>query len=227
MTFGSLFAGIGGLDLGLERAGMECRWQVEIDPFCQKVLEKHWPGVKRYGDIRTVGYELERVDVIGGGFPCQPFSSASHGRRTGMQDNRFLWPEMLRVISQLRPTWVIGENVTHIEGAALEKVVSDLEACGYEICPPLEIPACAFGHDHKRARIWFIGYSDRYGQPRLQIDAKAPWMQRAEGNAQGVGEAHGIPGRLDRRRLAALGNAVVPQVAEWIGLRIMESELRR
>ena len=106
MTFGSLFAGIGGLDLGLERAGMECRWQVEIDEFCRKVLAKHWPEVPKYGDIgKLTGEELEPVDLICGGFPCQDLSQA--GRRAGLEGDRSgLWFEFARIVGVLRPRWV-------------------------------------------------------------------------------------------------------------------------
>jgi DNA (cytosine-5)-methyltransferase 1 len=109
VTFGSLFAGIGGMDLGLERAGMECKWQVEINPFCQKVLAKHWPNVRRYGDITAVE-QLEYVDVIAGGFPCQDISYAGAG--AGIDGERSgLWSEMLRIIRIVRPRFVIVENV--------------------------------------------------------------------------------------------------------------------
>src|SRR3990172_13197899 len=102
LTVGSLFAGIGGFDLGLERAGFQIKWQVEKDEWCKKILEKHWPGVRRYKDIHEVGaHNLEAVDLICGGFPCQPFSIA--GKRKGEEDDRHLWPEMLRVISELKP----------------------------------------------------------------------------------------------------------------------------
>ena len=112
-TFGSLFAGIGGIDLGLERASWECRWQVEIDPFCQKVLAKHWPDVRRYGDVRDCGkHNLETVDLIAGGFPCQPYSLA--GKRGGESDDRNLWPEYRRIVAELRPAWVLAENVPGI-----------------------------------------------------------------------------------------------------------------
>src|SRR6266576_2094213 len=101
-TFGSLFAGIGGLDLGLERAGWTCRWQVEINPFCRRILAQHWPTVERYGDIRTLDLErVERVDLICGGFPCQPVSVA--GKRLAQADARWLWPEFSRVVRALRP----------------------------------------------------------------------------------------------------------------------------
>ena len=99
-TFGSLFSGIGGMDLGLERAGMVCRWQVEINTFCQMILTKHWPDVPKYADIRTVGgSNLEKVDLVAGSFPCQPYSIA--GKRRGKEDDRYLWDEMLRIIREV------------------------------------------------------------------------------------------------------------------------------
>ena len=111
MTFGSLFAGVGGFDLGFERAGMECKWQVEIDPLCRSVLERHWPAVTRYADIREVRWDdVERVEVVCGGFPCQPVSVA--GKRRAQEDDRWLWPEFARCIGELRPRYAVMENVT-------------------------------------------------------------------------------------------------------------------
>ncbi len=153
MKFGSLFAGIGGFDLGLERAGMECAWQVEIDEYCTKVLTKHWPNVPKYGDIRDVGKDLETVDLICGGFPCQPFSVA--GKRKGTADDRHLWPEMLRVISELKPTWVLGENVPGIINIFLDQALSDLEAEGYST-EAYVLPACAFDAPHRRDRLFIV-----------------------------------------------------------------------
>lgn len=223
MTFGSLFAGIGGMDLGLERAGMTCRWQVEIDPFCKQVLQKHWPNVPKYGDIHEVkGEELESVDLIAGGFPCQPFSSCSAGKAKGTADTRFLWPEMLRIIRHVKPSWVIGENVTHIERYALAQVVSDLEDSGYEVAPPLEVPACAFGHDHRRSRIWIIGHSNGNRKSGMSEYAETPRMPRNNSISRNLGSENGLSKRLDRARLKALGNAVVPDIPEWIGRHILQ-----
>ncbi len=162
LTVGSLFSGIGGLDLGLERAGMEVRWQVENDEFCQRVLAKHWPDVPRYGDIRGIsGADLEPVDVICGGFPCQPVSHA--GRRRGEEDDRFLWPEMLRLICEVRPAYVVGENVfglvTHNGGLLLSSIVADLEAEGFEVAPPVVFPLGALGAWHRRDRVWLLAHS--------------------------------------------------------------------
>lgn len=164
MNFGSLFAGIGGLDLGLERAGMTCRWQVEINPFCQRVLAKHWPNVQRYEDVRDCGrHNLAPVDLICGGFPCQPHSVA--GQRRGAEDDRNLWPEFLRVVKELRPSWVLAENVPGIVSLYLDTVLADLEREGYT-CWALDLPACAFGAYHKRARIFVVAYANTGRSPQ-------------------------------------------------------------
>ncbi len=156
---GSLFTGIGGLDLGLERAGMRIAWQSEIDPYCCAVLRKHWPHVPNLGDIRGVrATSAPPVDLICGGFPCQPFSFA--GKRRGHEDDRYLWPEMLRVIEEFRPRWVLGENVPGIINLALDQVLSDLEALGYETAA-LVIPACALDAPHRRDRVWILAYAER------------------------------------------------------------------
>jgi DNA (cytosine-5)-methyltransferase 1 len=226
LTFGSLFSGIGGFDLGLERAGMTPRWQVEIDPFCQRVLEKHWPDVVRYGDITQVDFkDVEPVDLVCGGFPCQPFSAASHGKGRGTDDHRWLWPEMLRSISTVRPSWVLAENVPHIDGPALESVVSDLEGIGYQVAPPLEIPACAFGFNHRRSRIWVCAYADGSSESSGSINAKAFELQGNSYHTPDLGSANGLPRRLDRSRLRSLGNAVVPGIVEWLGCQIVKSAL--
>src|SRR3990172_3735236 len=154
ITVGSLFSGIGGFDLGLERAGFKIKWQVEINEWCQKILTKHWPNVSKYRDIRGVGiHNLETVDLICGGFPCQPFSTA--GKRKGKEDDRHLWPEMLRVISELQPRWVIGENVAGFVSMGLDDCISDLENQGYEV-QTFIIPACALNAPHRRDRVWIV-----------------------------------------------------------------------
>lgn len=154
LTVGSLFSGIGGFDLGLERAGFEIKWQVEIDEFCKKILSKHWQNVPKFSDIKNCGsHNLETVDLICGGFPCQPFSIA--GKRRGNKDDRYLWSEMFRIIKEIKPSWVIGENVTGIINMALEQVCVDLEAEGYDV-QPLIIPACAVNAPHRRDRVWIL-----------------------------------------------------------------------
>lgn len=162
MRHASLFSGIGGFDLAAEWMGWENVFQVEIDKFCTKVLEKNFPNVTRYGDIKEFDGTKYRgtVDIISGGFPCQPFSVA--GKRKGKQDDRYLWPEMLRVISEVRPAFIVGENVTGIISLALEQVLSSLEAEGYHT-ETFIIPACAVNTPHRRDRIWIIAYTNYYG----------------------------------------------------------------
>ena len=158
MTVGSLFSGIGGFDLGLERAGMRVKWQVENNEFCNRVLAKHWPNVSRYGDIKTIDWKtVETVDLVCGGFPCQPFSVA--GKRRGKDDDRYLWPEVVRCLSALRPAWFLGENVPGIINLALDQVCTDLESLGYTVWPVC-IPACAVDAPHQRQRVWIIGFNN-------------------------------------------------------------------
>ena len=158
-----LFSGIGGCSLGLESTGgFETVQFVEYDKWCQKVLAKNFPGVPITGDIKD--YEGQRADVVTGGFPCQPFSVA--GKRKGTDDNRHLWPEMLRVIKACKPRWVIGENVRNLtsiqEGMVFEQVCTDLENEGYEV-QSFIIPATAVNAPHQRYRVWIVGYSKHNG----------------------------------------------------------------
>lgn len=161
MNHASLFSGIGGFDLAALRCGWTNVLQVEKDPFCQRILRHHFPGAVLHDDIRTLDAAAWRgkVDVLSGGFPCQPFSSA--GRRRGTEDDRFLWPEMLRVIREIQPTWVVAENVRGIVtqggGLVFERVHAEMEAAGYEV-QAFCIPACAVNAPHKRDRIWFIAH---------------------------------------------------------------------
>jgi DNA (cytosine-5)-methyltransferase 1 len=264
-TFGSLFAGIGGIDLGLERAGMTCEWQVEIDDYCTRVLEKHWPHVARYRNVRDCGtHNLEPVDLIAGGFPCQPHSVA--GRRRGKADDRNLWPEYRRIVAELRPRWVLAENVPGIIHTMLDEVLSDLESLAYSV-GTLVVPAVAFDAPHRRDRVFIVanaigGGCQQEGQCRsvagvegngkdntVSVAQSGAFQAMANASVQGLeGEvsergngrqprlsaeygqwpiepdvgrvADGVPHRVDRLR--ALGNAVVPQVAEWIGRQILE-----
>jgi DNA (cytosine-5)-methyltransferase 1 len=153
-----LFSGIGGFSLGLERAGMRTVAFCEIEPYCRAVLRKHWPGVPIFEDVRTLTAEqVGPVDVICGGYPCQPFSLA--GERLGAADDRHLWPEYRRLVEALRPAWVIGENVAGHINMGLDNVLSDLEALGYA-CRPFVIPACAVDAKHRRDRVWIVAHTE-------------------------------------------------------------------
>ena len=168
-----LFSGIGGFSLGLEWAGMETIAFVEKEPYCQKILKQHWPDVPIYEDVYDRAIESIRgVDVITGGFPCQPFSVA--GQQRGKEDDRYLWPRMLEIIKAHRPTWVIGENVTGIIPLALDQVLSNLEEQAYTT-QTFIIPACGVNALHRRDRVWILGYSEKF-----------KWYDRAD--KESVGE---------------------------------------
>ena len=162
MRHGSLFSGIGGFDLAAQWMGWENVFQVENDKFCISKLEKNFPNVKRYGDIREFDGSEYRglIDIITGGFPCQPFSVA--GKQQGKDDSRHLWPEMLRVIREIQPTWVVGENVPGIIKLALEDICTSLEGEGYEV-QPFIIPSASIGAWDKRERVWIIAYNNNTG----------------------------------------------------------------
>jgi len=228
-TIGSLFAGIGGLELGLEAAlGWETRWQVEIDPFCRGVLARHWPDADRsVTDIREAGaHNLARVDLVCGGFPCVEISSA--GRKGGIYvGNSALWSEMERVVCELQPRAVVVENPADLLYRGMGRVLGDLAALGYDAEWSV-LPACAVGAPHARERVFVVAYTNRGSQPTGALDAEARrvpadavdlrhWRQPLPGTLR---VADGVSGGLDRVR--ALGRAVVPQCAYQVGLRIRE-----
>jgi DNA (cytosine-5)-methyltransferase 1 len=159
MTHGSLFSGIGGFDLAAEWMGWDNIFHCEWMPFPRQVLHYHFPKSLSYEDITKTDFTIHRgsIDILTGGFPCQPYSSA--GKRLGKDDERHLWPHMLRAIQEIEPTYVVGENVRGLTnwngGVVFEEVCADLEDCGYEVQPIL-LPACAIGAPHRRDRIWFI-----------------------------------------------------------------------
>ena len=157
-----LFSGIGGFSLGLERTGgFETVAFCEIEPFPRRVLAKHWPDTPIHRDVRELrGEDVGPVDVICGGYPCQPFSTA--GKRQGQADDRHLWPEFMRLVAELRPTWVIGENVAGHISMGLDDVLSDLEGSGYA-CRTFVIPACAVGAQHRRDRVWTVAHARAAG----------------------------------------------------------------
>lgn len=310
MNVGSLFAGIGGFDLGLERAGMRVSWQVEQDPYCRAVLARHFPEAVRFEDVREVGGQnLAPVDLVCGGFPCQDLSPA--GKGAGLDGARSgLWSEFARIVCELRPRYVVVENVPALltgkgkrwDRAPVGRVLGDLAEAGYDAewaC----LSAREFGAPHLRKRVWIVAYpagrceegrpgdlphAYRYRRPegvsvgtrsrksprpadplrcgagspladaegdckrsRLREGGKGRERRRRSRDGRGAGgtspcrEAHrrlraseswsaepdvgrvadGVPARVDR--LAALGNALLPQIAEWIGSRILEYEEER
>jgi len=268
LTVGSLFSGIGGLDLGLERAGMRVIWQAEIDPYCCQVLRQHWPDVPNLGDVSRIEWsDVVRPDVICGGYPCQPFSLA--GARAGTDDRRHLWPYVRDALRVLRPRFALLENVAGHLSLGFDRVLGDLAEIGFDAewdC----IPAAAVGAPHRRDRVFLVAYPDsvelrhdrRCGSPEPQ-GRHVPGESRHDGAPRDVADpegvavgpglcasgaprlgwrrprdcgstgdawtvepdvgrvAHGVPARMDR--LAALGNAVVPAVAEHLGRMIVEA----
>lgn len=274
-----LFSGIGGFSLGLERTGgFETVAFCEIDPFCRNVLRRHWPDVPIFEDVRELTADaVGPVDVIVGGYPCQPFSLA--GKRRGDEDDRHLWPEARRLVASLRPTWCVFENVPGHISMGLDSVLSDLESENYA-CWPAVIPACAVDAPHRRNRLWIVANAEvgtvwtgfcadrsaeqrgrRLGHDRCQNAAShtsamfGKTIERGQqnGNHASLGDlddadgqptirspiaqeercawpaepnvgrvAHGVPSRVDRLR--SLGNAVVPQIPEAIGMAILEAE---
>ena len=290
LRFVSLFTGVGGLDLGLERAGWECVAQIENDEWCTRILNKHWPAVPKWRDIYDVDADdLPHTDAVVGGFPCQPVSLA--GRRAAQSDERWLWPEFLRIVRVVRPRIVVVENVPGLFSAGFGDVVGGLAEAGYDT-EWASVPAAAVGAPHLRWRVFIVAYpsctgvaSDARirgrdaGEPARRgrtdiprgekvaftsdVIARSPdvadaneigwdgWTreQRQAGRREleneswwsvepgmgggfdgvaswldgtwehGIGRtATGVPDRVNRLR--GLGNAVVPQVAEWIGRRI-------
>jgi DNA (cytosine-5)-methyltransferase 1 len=276
LTVGSLFSGIGGIDLGLERAGMKVRWQSEIDPYACRVLQKHWPDIPNLGNVKTVDWStIEPVNVIAGGYPCQPFSTA--GKRLGEKDERHLWPYFLRAISELRPRFAIMENVRGHLSMGFGKVLGDLAEVGYDAEWRL-VSAAGMGAPHRRERILVVAYPTgqfSHGVTNNPRNSTQPQTACELGNGgrspnvadgddrklgdlnnrginQGTNEkrpkvfvsnssgvsnnrtfvnwlfepdvgrvAHGVSARVDRLR--GLGNAVVPQVAEYVGRLILDS----
>ena len=163
MKVGSLFSGIGGLDLGLERAGMDVIWQSEIDPYACKVLNKHWPTVPNLGNIKEIDWsQVERPDVICGGYPCQPFSTA--GKRQGEGDARHLWPWVRECIAELRPRYAVLENVRGHLSLGFGTVLGDLATIGYDTEWQV-IPATAIGAPHRRDRVFIVAYPN---DPRIR-----------------------------------------------------------
>jgi DNA (cytosine-5)-methyltransferase 1 len=256
LSVGSLFAGIGGIEKGLEdTGGFKTVWQVELDDYARRVLAKHWPDVRRWDDVRTFPPEGDwSCDLICGGFPCQDISNA--GKRAGIDGERSgLWSEYIRVVRTLRPRYVLVENVAALLNRGMGRVLGDLAESGYDAEWQV-LPAAAVGAPHIRERAWILAYPRRQfcefawrtdagarpdcvlGQgddgpkdnrkvhrqlvtlaPHIDSGVAADWW-RCQSRMDRT--ANGVPDWVDRCN--CLGNAVVPQVAEWIGRRILEAE---
>jgi DNA (cytosine-5)-methyltransferase 1 len=242
VTFGSLFAGIGGFDLGFERAGLRCEWQVEIDRFRQRVLERHFPGRRLHDDARTFTPGPARewsVDCIIGGPPCQPSSTA--GKQLGESDERWLWPDTIRIIGDIRPSIAVLENppaiLTLDRGRTWGRILGGLAEAGFDAEWDV-LSACMLRAPHTRARLFIVAYPVRsrfagfFGR-----EARRKWLdsqpdstcgpnQKANWNGgfrpHYVRVADGLPDRVDR--VAAIGDSVSPIIAEWIGHRLMEAQ---
>lgn len=228
----SLCAGIGGLDLGFERAGLTTVGQVELNEFCRAVLTKHWPEAPKHDDVRTCvdwwrSEQRPEVDLVAAGFPCQPVSNS--GLRLGAADERWLWPDVDHVIGELRPEWFVFENVPGLRTMGLGAVLADLHRRGYRVRVGT-ISACAVGASHPRTRLFGLAHAPslrltrrgRPGQGSAPLEREGRRSEQGRGwpaRSRPYGVAYGIPSRVDRLR--GVGNAVVPQVAEHVGRLIM------
>lgn len=230
-----LFSGIGGFSLGLERTGgFETVAFCEIEPFCRKVLSKHWPTVKQYEDVRTLTAERLKadgisVDVICGGFPCQDISEA--GKRCGLSGQRSgLWSEIVRLSSEIRPQFIIVENVSNLLSLGMGDILGDLASIGFD-AEWHSISATWLGAPHIRERIWIIANPNT---KKNSFDTIIAIPGKTQANARAIGKRQwgtpmppisrmvdGVPRGLDKR-LGVLGNAVVPQIPELIGRAILE-----
>lgn len=237
MTVGSLFSGIGGLDLGLERAGMQIAWQCEINDYARRVLAKHWPDVRRHDDVHTFpvcdGTDWS-VDLIAGGDPCQENSRATGGNRSIESS---LGAEFIRIVDALRPRFVLRENPHGTRANApwpWFRMRSLLESLGYAVLP-FRLRACCFGAFHRRDRVFLL--AERADAHGIRLEG---WQEKTQGRnasesqgrihpgdwlalsaSRGLRSRAGFPGYVDR--VKGIGNAIVPQVAEWIGRRLMDS----
>lgn len=251
MTHGSLYSGIGGWLLAAQWAGIENIFTCEIDKFCNKVLDIHFPDTDRHHDIKETDFTkyTGRIDILSTSDPCQPFSFA--GKRGGTTDDRFLWPFTIEAIRAIKPPFVVFENVSGFismeDGKTFERVCSDLENCGYKV-EPFSIPACSLGTSHNRSRTWIIAYirgGSNNKQSSVQLDRPEIYEESKYGiNIRGqynrdyefvsesktyeaikpvfCRENDGISGELDKDRLKSLGNSIVPQIAYIIFEAIKE-----
>ncbi len=235
MRFLDLFAGIGGLSLGLERAGMTCVGHAEIDPYASRVLRKHWPDVPNLGDITKITEadldRLGQIDLVCGGFPCQDLSCANtHGRRDKLAGSRSgLWFEMQRVVDAASPSWVLLENVSAAWRSWVPVVRRGLHRIGYASVP-VRVRARDLGAPFEGARVFVVATTDRNGEPVGSVHAKARllsqpatprWQDWRKAPPRALGMADGVPCAVDRLR--GTGNAVIPAMGEHVGRIIMES----
>lgn len=226
LLYGSLFSGYGGLDRGLDAAGMKCSYQVELMPDAREVLAEYWPEVPKHDDIRT--FIPRSTDIVAGGFPCQDISSSGHkigidGAKSG------LWSHYHRVIDTIRPRVVIIENVADIVVRGLDRVVSDLAGIGF-VSGWRVFCSSEFGFPFMRRRLFMVACPDSHSKPVRSIYAKVAgmppvardrWERTLRELARSSRVDDGFPGRVQRCR--GIGNAVVPAMAEWIGRRVIES----
>ena len=213
MTHGSLFSGIGGFDLAAQWMGWENVFHVERDPFCRQILTHHFPESQSFDDVKTFDATpfRGRLRVLSGGFPCQPFSAA--GKRRGTSDDRYLWPEMFRIIREARPTYVVAENVRGLlswnEGLVLDTVCSDLEGEGYEVFPVV-LPAASVNAPHRRDRVWIVashigsmGRQRRGSEEAEGRQSQRPWVQpdvKGQSSGADATNANGAGTRQDNRQ---------------------------
>lgn len=218
MKLGTLFSGIGGPELAGEWLGWESVFHCEIESFPRRILQYYWPNAISYEDIKTTDFTIHRgqIDVLAGGFPCQPYSLA--GKRKGKEDDRHLWPEMLRAIREIVPTYVVGENVYGLVnwngGLVFEEIISDLENEGYEV-QPIILPACGKDAPHKRERIWFVVYRN---MPRCERDKEFEEGFKHTGRRQAFGEFNSYDG---------VRNATNPNISGQQNGQCLRSDVQR
>lgn len=206
----SLFSGVGGIDVAFEACGGKVIAMCEIDPFCQQVLRKHWPDVPLFGDVREVsGQNVGEVEIIYGGFPCQPFSVA--GKQQGKEDARFLWPEFSRLVSEIKPRWVLAENVPGILTIAADSICQDLESKGYSV-GVFSYEALAVGAPHKRSRVFFVAHSNskRELQPEGCVKDIGGWV--SNGSEEADSSTYSNSQRCQKQRLT------LPESKELCGI---------
>jgi DNA-cytosine methyltransferase len=246
MTHAALFNGIGGFQVAAEWMGWDNYMSCEIDDFCNRVTKHHFPNCTQHYDIRNTDFTIYRglIGILTGGFPCQPYSVA--GKQKGTEDERHLWPEMLRAIREIQPSWVVGENVLGVigwnNGLVFDQIQVDLEAEGYEV-QPYVFPAASIGAPHRRDRVWFVAYAKCKGlqgfnterqdlclhqeptQPKYSNGNVFKWFDRPRRTIKHLRNGNGIPSQLHKQGVKALGNAIVPQVVHQIFKAINQYEL--